>query len=187
MKERLEEAESMGVRRMKAQVQAMEGRVASLEEQLDSATRYTHTDIHTHCTRTHTHTLHTHTHACMHKPIQKSAQTYAHARTLIDTHQKNLTEHCIYYYCPTSLPPPHPPQGACHCPPHSPSSGQETEGLDGVRGRREETGRELQSRGGRGLCLCGCGRGICFVGGASSCSLRIICVAVYTVCFIVVC
>ena len=41
MKERLEEAESMGVRRMKAQVQAMEGRVASLEEQLDAATRYT--------------------------------------------------------------------------------------------------------------------------------------------------
>ena len=41
MKERLEEAESMGVRRMKAQVQAMEGRVSSLEEQLDSATRYT--------------------------------------------------------------------------------------------------------------------------------------------------
>ena len=39
MKERLEEAESMGVRRMKAQVQAMEGRVSSLEEQLDSATR----------------------------------------------------------------------------------------------------------------------------------------------------
>ena len=40
MKERLEEAESMGVRRMKAQVQAMEGRVGSLEEQLDAATRY---------------------------------------------------------------------------------------------------------------------------------------------------
>ena len=40
MKERLEEAESMGVRRMKAQVQAMEGRVSSLEEQLDAATRY---------------------------------------------------------------------------------------------------------------------------------------------------
>ena len=39
MKERLEEAESMGVRRMKAQVQAMEGRVSSLEEQLDAATR----------------------------------------------------------------------------------------------------------------------------------------------------
>lgn len=39
MKERLEEAESMGVRRMKAQMQAMEGRVASLEEQLDAATR----------------------------------------------------------------------------------------------------------------------------------------------------
>lgn len=39
MKERLEEAESMGVRRMKAQVQAMEGRVASMEEQLDGATR----------------------------------------------------------------------------------------------------------------------------------------------------
>ena len=39
MKERLEEAESMGVRRMKAQMQGMEGRVASLEEQLDAATR----------------------------------------------------------------------------------------------------------------------------------------------------
>ena len=55
MKERLEEAESMGVRRMKAQVQAMEGRVASLEEQLDSATRYTHTDRHT-----------AHRHTCVH-------------------------------------------------------------------------------------------------------------------------
>lgn len=39
MKERLEEAESMGVRRMKAQMQGMESRVASLEEQLDAATR----------------------------------------------------------------------------------------------------------------------------------------------------
>ena len=48
MKERLEEAESMGVRRMKAQVQAMEGRVASLEEQLDAATRSAHTHTHTH-------------------------------------------------------------------------------------------------------------------------------------------
>ena len=40
LKERLEEAESMGVRRMKAQVQAMEGRIGGLEEQLDAATRW---------------------------------------------------------------------------------------------------------------------------------------------------
>ena len=36
---RIEEAESMGVRKMKAQLQAMESRVGSLEEQLDTATR----------------------------------------------------------------------------------------------------------------------------------------------------
>ena len=39
LRERIEEAESMGVRRMKAQLSAMEGRISSLEEQLDSATR----------------------------------------------------------------------------------------------------------------------------------------------------
>lgn len=39
LRERLEEAESMGVRRMKAQLSGMEGRVSSLEEQLDVATR----------------------------------------------------------------------------------------------------------------------------------------------------
>ena len=117
MKERLEEAESMGVRRMKAQVQAMEGRVASLEEQLDSATRYTHT-LHTDI-QTYTHTAHAHTCvACMHKPIQKSAQTYAHARTLIDTHQKNLTEHCttIAPPLPPLSPPPPPPSGSVPLP-----------------------------------------------------------------------
>ena len=46
-KERLEEAKLMGVRRMKAQVQAMEGHVASLEEQLDAATRERATARHT--------------------------------------------------------------------------------------------------------------------------------------------
>ena len=40
MRERLEEAESLGVRKMKAQLSAMESRVNSLEEQLDVATRY---------------------------------------------------------------------------------------------------------------------------------------------------
>ena len=39
LRERLEEAESMGVRKMKAQLQAMESQVASLNEQLDTATR----------------------------------------------------------------------------------------------------------------------------------------------------
>jgi len=39
LRERIEEAESMGVRRMKAQLSAMEGRVHNLEEQLDSATK----------------------------------------------------------------------------------------------------------------------------------------------------
>ena len=39
LKQRVEEAESMGVRKMKAQLQAMESRVGSLEEQLDTATR----------------------------------------------------------------------------------------------------------------------------------------------------
>lgn len=40
LRERLEEAESLGVRKMKAQLSAMESRVSSLEEQLDVATRY---------------------------------------------------------------------------------------------------------------------------------------------------
>ncbi len=39
LRERLEEAESLGVRKMKAQLSAMEGRVGTLEEQLDAATR----------------------------------------------------------------------------------------------------------------------------------------------------
>lgn len=39
LRERLEEAESLGVRKMKAQLSAMESRVNSLEEQLDVATR----------------------------------------------------------------------------------------------------------------------------------------------------
>ena len=39
LRERIEEAESMGVRKMKAQLSAMEGRVQSLEEQLDVATK----------------------------------------------------------------------------------------------------------------------------------------------------
>ena len=39
LRERIEEAESMGVRKMKAQLHSMESRVASLEEQLDTATR----------------------------------------------------------------------------------------------------------------------------------------------------
>ena len=39
LRERIEEAESMGVRRMKAQLSATEGRVHSLEDQLDSATK----------------------------------------------------------------------------------------------------------------------------------------------------
>ena len=39
LRERLEEAESLGVRKMKAQLSAMENRVNSLEEQLDVATR----------------------------------------------------------------------------------------------------------------------------------------------------
>lgn len=40
LRERVEEAESLGVRKMKAQLSAMENRVKSLEEQLDVATRY---------------------------------------------------------------------------------------------------------------------------------------------------
>ena len=40
MRERVEEAESLGVRKMKAQLSAAETRVSSMEEQLDVATRY---------------------------------------------------------------------------------------------------------------------------------------------------
>ncbi len=39
LRERVEEAESLGVRKMKAQLAAMDGRVKSLEEQLDGATK----------------------------------------------------------------------------------------------------------------------------------------------------
>lgn len=39
LRERVEEAESLGVRKMKAQLVAMDHRVKSLEEQLDVATR----------------------------------------------------------------------------------------------------------------------------------------------------
>jgi len=39
LRERVEEAESLGVRKMKAQLAAMESRTKSLEEQLDVATR----------------------------------------------------------------------------------------------------------------------------------------------------
>lgn len=39
LRERLEEAESSGSRRVKAQLQSMEGRIAGLEEQLDSTQR----------------------------------------------------------------------------------------------------------------------------------------------------
>ena len=39
LRERIEEAESMGVRKMKAQLSAMDSRVHSLEEQLDVATK----------------------------------------------------------------------------------------------------------------------------------------------------
>ena len=39
LRERIEEAESMGVRKMKAQLSAQESRVQSLEEQLDVATK----------------------------------------------------------------------------------------------------------------------------------------------------
>ena len=39
LRERIEEAESMGVRKMKAQLSSMESRVHSLEEQLDVATK----------------------------------------------------------------------------------------------------------------------------------------------------
>jgi hypothetical protein len=39
LRERIEEAESMGVRKMKAQLSAMDSRVRSLEEQLDVATK----------------------------------------------------------------------------------------------------------------------------------------------------
>ena len=39
LRDRIEEAESMGVRKMKAQLAAKDTRVASLEEQLDVATR----------------------------------------------------------------------------------------------------------------------------------------------------
>ena len=40
LREKVEEAESFGARKMKAQLSAMESRVSSLEEQLDVATRY---------------------------------------------------------------------------------------------------------------------------------------------------
>lgn len=39
LRERVEEAESLGVRKMKAQLAASDNRVKSLEEQLDVATR----------------------------------------------------------------------------------------------------------------------------------------------------
>ena len=39
LRERVEEAESLGVRKMKAQLVAMDNRVKSMEEQLDLATR----------------------------------------------------------------------------------------------------------------------------------------------------
>ena len=39
LRERVEEAESLGVRKMKAQLSTMDNRVKSLEEQLDGATR----------------------------------------------------------------------------------------------------------------------------------------------------
>jgi hypothetical protein len=39
LRERVEEAESLGVRKMKAQLSAAENRVSSMEEQLDVATR----------------------------------------------------------------------------------------------------------------------------------------------------
>ena len=39
LRERVEEAESLGVRKMKAQLSAMENRLKSLEEQLDVTTR----------------------------------------------------------------------------------------------------------------------------------------------------
>jgi len=39
LRDRVEEAESMGVRKMKAQITAMDTRVKSLEDQLDVATR----------------------------------------------------------------------------------------------------------------------------------------------------
>ena len=39
LRERLDEAESSGSRRVKAQLQSMEGRIAGLEEQLDSTQR----------------------------------------------------------------------------------------------------------------------------------------------------
>ena len=40
LRERVEEAESLGVRKMKAQLSAAESRVSSMEEQLDVATRF---------------------------------------------------------------------------------------------------------------------------------------------------
>ena len=39
LRDKVEEAESMGVRKMKAQITAMDNRVKSLEDQLDVATR----------------------------------------------------------------------------------------------------------------------------------------------------
>ena len=40
LRERLEEVESSGSRRMKAQLQAMDGKISTLEEELDSAQKY---------------------------------------------------------------------------------------------------------------------------------------------------
>ena len=39
LRERLEEAESVGVRKMKSQMQAMEEKIRGLEEQLDTANK----------------------------------------------------------------------------------------------------------------------------------------------------
>ena len=40
LRERLEEVESSGSRRMKAQLQAMDGKIATLEEELDISQKY---------------------------------------------------------------------------------------------------------------------------------------------------
>ncbi len=99
LRERLEEAESIGVRKMKAQLQAMENRAGSLEEQLDAATRsvdicpYAYTRART---RTHTHT-HTQCVVCCssvkHYNIIVHTHTFTNAHTHTNAHRERAQAH----------------------------------------------------------------------------------------------